>query len=1294
MTTPRYAVSLLTLAVSVGISNAYADRTTNYTYHPSGSNGAGQAATMNGPRVDLNDTSSYAYDASGNLSSVTNPLGHVTQYSNYNGRGLAGRVVDANGVETLLSYHVRGWLTSTTVKDPGGNTALDAVTTFDYDAVGQITRITLPDNSYLDFEYDAAQRLEAIQNNLNERIEYTLDAAGNRTKEEIKNSSGTIVKTQTRVFDELSRLMQDVGASNQTTQIGYDKNDNPTQITDPKLNPTGQAYDALNRLISQTDPDSNTINYTYDDQDRIKTVTDQRGLVTTYNYNGHGDLLSIISPDTGTTTYQYDEAGNRTQKTDARGVITNYSYDALNRLTSITYPASPGENVTYSYDDTNNGNYGKGRLTQITDESGQTSFKYDHRNNLIEKTTTIESTNYTLHYSYDLANNLIQITYPSGRIVNYNRDAAGRIDTVTTQENGAVPVENVITGVTYSPFGPMATYTYGNGMTHTVSYDQDYRITDIEAVGAAAMLDLNYGYDPNSNITALNDQADMSQDQSFSYDKLNRLDTAAGSYGDLDFDYDAVGNRTQKTTTVGADTTTETYTYDNTSNRLDQVSIDDGITQTQRTLQYDANGNLITDNKPDGTVHGLVYNHANRYSNLNKNSVLTAGYLYNALGQRVGKVSNDPTQDEHYHYDSAGMLLAVTQPTTGNPTREYIYLDTLKVAMLADSSQVNQSPSVAISAPINGSSYTQGDSVTFTATATDPEEGDLSSNVVWSSNVDGNLGTGASLNVTSLTVNTHTITASVTDAGGKTSVSNVSLTITPANQAPVASDDSTTTDEDTDAVLTVASLLSNDSDADGDPLTLTAVGNALNGTATLDSQAGTITFTPTPDFNGVASVDYTVTDGSLTDTGTVNITVNAINDAPVAVDDTASTDEDIDAVLTQASLLANDSDVDGDNLSITAVSNPINGTAVLDSQAGTVTFTPTANYSGAASFEYTLSDGTVTDTAIVNLTINAVNDAPIAGNDTATTTQEVAVVMTTASLLANDSDEEGDPLSITATSNAVNGSAVLDAQAGTITFTPAAGFSGVAFFDYTVSDGQGGNAIGAVAVTVEPDVDGDGIVDASDNCPADANPNQTDTDGDSIGNVCDPVQLTLTSIAGEDGWVLESGENTNVGGSINHRKDIQLGDERKKKQYKGILSFDLAALPTNTLVTDTTLQLKRPSDGITGDISAFGAASIDLKTGSFSNSAALQNSDFEAAASHTNVATLNDGLTATATLNSAANSAIQSANDAGEGKLQLRLQFGLDDDNDNQNDYVGYDAGDSSNAANRPQLTITYTLAD
>ena len=130
----------------------------SYTYHPIGTNGAGLMATMDGPRTDVADTTSYTYDTDGNLMSVTNPLGHVTQMTDYTDRGQPGKIIDPNGIETILTYHARGWLLAATVKDPSGNPALDATTTYTYDAVGQVTRITSPDSSYLDYIYDAARR--------------------------------------------------------------------------------------------------------------------------------------------------------------------------------------------------------------------------------------------------------------------------------------------------------------------------------------------------------------------------------------------------------------------------------------------------------------------------------------------------------------------------------------------------------------------------------------------------------------------------------------------------------------------------------------------------------------------------------------------------------------------------------------------------------------------------------------------------------------------------------------------------------------------------------------------------------------------------------------------------------------------------------------------------------------------------------------------------------------------------------------------------------------------------------
>ena len=305
-------------------------RTWTYTY-----NAAGLVATINGPRTDVTDTTTFTYDANDELWKVTNALSQVeTEIVSRNSLGLPTAVKDINGVTTELAYDVRGRLTSRTVKSSQG----DAVTEFTYDDAGQLIEIELPDSSTLAYEYDDAHRLTAVENNLGERIEYTLDAAGNRTTEVIKNASSTIVKTQSRVFDELSRLREDLGANSQSFEYDYDLGGNLTDLEDTLTRQTDQSFDALDRLIEVIDPDLNDADYAYDDRDNLTSVTDPKGITTTYIYDGMDNLIQESSPDAGTIEYVYDAAGNLTQRTDARGVVTNYTYDAQNRVLTESFP--------------------------------------------------------------------------------------------------------------------------------------------------------------------------------------------------------------------------------------------------------------------------------------------------------------------------------------------------------------------------------------------------------------------------------------------------------------------------------------------------------------------------------------------------------------------------------------------------------------------------------------------------------------------------------------------------------------------------------------------------------------------------------------------------------------------------------------------------------------------------------------------------------------------------------------------------------------------------------------------
>ncbi len=280
-----------------------------------------------------------------------------------------------------------------------------------------------------------------------------------------------------------------------------------------------------------------------------------------------------------------------------------------------------------------------------------------------------------------------------------------------------------------------------------------------------------------------------------------------------------------------------------------------------------------------------------------------------------------------------------------------------------------------------------------------------------------------------------------------------------ANRPPVASDDAAATDEDTAATIPV---LANDHDADGDALAVVNVGAPANGTASINAD-GTVTYTSKADFNGADAFSYTVSDGQGgTATAMVTVTVRPVNDAPVAVDDAAATDEDTAVTIR---VLANDHDVDGDALAVVNVGAPTNGTASINAD-GTVTYTPAAGFHGADGFSYTVSDGHGgTATASVSVTVSPVNHAPVAVDDTAATDANKSVAIR---VLDNDHDADGDALRITHVTKPANGRTSIRRWGALeyVLYRPNKNFTGEDRFTYTVSDGNGGTATATVTVTV------------------------------------------------------------------------------------------------------------------------------------------------------------------------------------------------------------------------------------
>ena len=317
-----------------------------------------------------------------------------------------------------------------------------------------------------------------------------------------------------------------------------------------------------------------------------------------------------------------------------------------------------------------------------------------------------------------------------------------------------------------------------------------------------------------------------------------------------------------------------------------------------------------------------------------------------------------------------------------------------------------------------------------------------------------------------------------TDDAGESTEKAFTITVSDANDAPVAVDDDATTTEDTQLDLPVSgagSPAANDTDQDGDPLTVSAVTSPTGGTVSISG--GQVHFVPATNLcgNNAGSFGYTVSDGDGgTDSGTVTVDITCVDDAPDAVDDARTVAEDSSA--TTLNVLSNDTDPESDPITIASFTDPPGGTVLLVGPAGfgtNLTYAPDADFCNDPppfdTFTYTVNGG---DTATVRVTVTCVNDAPVAVDDDRTATEDTPLqdpVTGAGSPAANDTDvDAGDTLTVTAVTNPTGGTVGI--ASGQITFTPTANLCGndAGSYDYTVSDGAtpAGTDTGTVTIDI------------------------------------------------------------------------------------------------------------------------------------------------------------------------------------------------------------------------------------
>lgn len=526
--------------------------------------------------------------------------------------------------------------------------------------------MTRPDGYEISYGYDNARRLTSMTDNLGNSVQYTLDAAGNRVQEEVRDESGQLSRVTARVIDGFGRVAAVQGAQGQTTSLAYDANGEPVSTTSPLNETTRQRIDGLRRVIATTFADNATSGQAWNSLDQLTQLTDPKGVGTLYAHDAFGEIANETSPDIGTVAHRRDAAGNLIETMDAKGQVTTVDRDLLGRPREIR--RSDGEIALHQYN-------AAGDLVRTDDRSGSASFAYDDHGRVISKTQTVNDnpanpSRHTLTYGYERGR-LTSVDYPSGLRVRYLR-YAGRTAVLDVQLPGLLlegPVP-LMFGLRYTASGQPRSWFWSNGEEASRSFDLDGRMTRDEFA--------EYVYDAAGRITGISQKLWVrntdGKPESFSqaplswlagYDRRDRLIRFERSGASTHYTYDSNGNRLTAVESVSSEvdlegefekgdlsrTTRRAFDIEAASNRLLGMTQTTELTRSGKvpsiagatvTFTLDANGSMTGDG-----LRTFEYDAANRLAKVSTpqhNDSVDIRYLHNALGQRVFR--SEPEADQ------------------------------------------------------------------------------------------------------------------------------------------------------------------------------------------------------------------------------------------------------------------------------------------------------------------------------------------------------------------------------------------------------------------------------------------------------------------------------------------------------------------------------------------------------------------------------------------------------------------------------------------------------------------------
>jgi RHS repeat-associated protein len=605
----------------------------------------------------LQKTTSYDYDSSGNLSKLTSPLGLKTTMG-YDG---SGRLTSRRDPRGNVPVPPAGYLTQwgydnvdhvSSLTDARGNvTSFDfydnelpwkisryetggtaRVTSFEYDNANRLWKTTSPRGGVETRLYWPDGQLQSLDSPEHRKSSYDYDAAGqlHTLVEPNGNATGATPSdwTWTYGYDDAGNRSSAAHPDGGTSSIHYDPLNRPDQWTDPLTHLTSVSYDENGNVTTSTDGLNHSKSFTYDKLDRLLTAKDERLKVWTYAYFATGEPKSVISPLGNKTTYAIDDDGRTTSMVEPRGNVAGgtpsdytwaYAYDEAGNRTRVTDPL--GNHADYGYDPVND-------LSQLTDQRGNaTSFSYDAMNRLWKVTPPAAGGTGTLDtvYAYDADGNLASRTDPNSHLTSWTYD----LDGLRTQRTTPVGSWNS----TYDANANLKTLETPAG-------------SSTQTVGDGT---ISYGYDRMSRLTGV-DYSDSTPDVSRSYDLAGRPQTMGDGSG------------------------TVTYTYDN-ANRLTDIARSGGGSGLNGTFHYDYDdaGNITGRTYPDTTSASAGFDDDGHLTSVTSNTVTTS-FGYDAAGNlTTTTLPSGNGYVESRGFDRAGRLTSVDNAKAGSSLSKFVW---------------------------------------------------------------------------------------------------------------------------------------------------------------------------------------------------------------------------------------------------------------------------------------------------------------------------------------------------------------------------------------------------------------------------------------------------------------------------------------------------------------------------------------------------------------------------------------------------------------------------------------------